>query len=127
MANLSEDNDLSAKRFQPGVRLPDNPLQLKHHRTGAVYHPAPQFPGPGIGGGRFAMGADQQGLARRHRIFRDRPQTFFFQTLQLRFVVNDGAHRIQRLARMGPQELLGLADGADHATAETGTGIYLNL
>ena len=73
------------------------------------------------------MGADQQGLAGRHRIFRDRPQTLPFQALQFRFVVNDGSHRIQRLARMGPQELLGLADGADHAAAESGTGIYFNL
>ena len=127
MANLSKDNDLSAKRFQPGVRLPDNPLQLEHHRAGAVDDAAPQFPGLRIGSGRFAVGADQQGLTRRHRIFRDRPQTLFFQTLQLRFVVDDGAHRIQRLARMRLQELLGLADGADHAAAESGTGIYFNL
>ena len=127
MANLSKDNDLSAKRFYPGARLPDNPLQLEHHRAGAVDDAAPQLPGPGIGGGRFAVGADQQGLAGRHRLFRDRPQTLSLQALQFRFVVDDVAHRIQRLARMRLQELLGLADGADNAAAEAGTGIYFYL
>ena len=123
MADLAENDDLSAGRHQTGVRFADFLLEAEHHGAGAVDQAQAQAAHPVIDLGRLAVRPDQQGFARYGPVHLqeiaplDGHEPARFQAGEFFFVVDDGAERIQPAA-LG-EGLLRRADGADHTAAKS--------
>ena len=122
MTDFTENENPAASGIDPDIGLPYAFLEFQHHGAGAVHNIKAQPVCSTICGRRFAMrpykhpGATWKGIQvfRRHSNETERAEPF-----ELRFIVDNGAQRIQFLSPAFRQHILCFAYSTDNATAKT--------